>query len=284
MNRELAAPYLHPLRPIPTGMRPRGRLRPPIKCLLCDIYGTLFISASGDIGSTGPLDRRSEQLDQLLSRYGHSISAEKVLKRLYRTIQDFHTASRDQGEDYPEVVIESVWEKVLAFDDSQSLRKFAVEFEMIMNPVWPMPGLERLLEYCRFYGITLGIISNAQFFTPYLFQWLLQATPVQLGFDAELTWYSYRNGCAKPSPVLFQMARRMLAGRGIAQQHVAFIGNDMRNDIRPAQQAGFQTILFAGDSRSLRLRADDPLCKDLTPDRVINELNQLTTDLGQWNE
>jgi putative hydrolase of the HAD superfamily len=219
------------------------------------------------------------QLDRLLSRYGHSISAEKVLERLHRTIQDFHAASRDQGVDYPEVVIESVWERVLAFDDPQSLRNFAVEFEMIMNPVWPMPGLEKLLAHCRNYGIALGIISNAQFFTPHLFEWLLQATPAHLGFDAELTWYSYRNGCAKPSPALFQKALRMLADRGIAHQHVAFIGNDMRNDIRPARQAGFQTILFAGDSRSLRLRADDPLCKDLAPDRVIIDLNQLTLDL-----
>lgn len=279
MNRELAAPYLHPLKPMPTGMRPRGRLRPPVKCLLCDIYGTLFISASGDIGSAGPLDRRSAQLGRLLMRYGHSVPAETVLKRLHRTIRNFHAASRDRGVDYPEVVIETVWEKVLAFDDSQRLRKFAVEFEMIMNPVWPMPGLEKLLEHCRYCGIRLGIISNAQFFTPYLFEWLLQATPVQLGFDAELTWYSYRIGCAKPSPVLFQKAQQMLAGRGIAQHHVAYIGNDMRNDIRPAQRVGFQTVLFAGDSRSLRLRADDPLCRELTPDRVIIDLNQLTSDL-----
>ena len=110
-------------------------------------------------------------------------------------------------------------------------------------------------------------------------EWLLQATPVQLGFDAELTWYSYRNGCAKPSPALFKKALRMLTNRGIAPQRVAFIGNDMRNDIRPAQLAGFQTVLFAGDSRSLRLRADDPLCKDLKPDRMIIDLNQLIPDL-----
>jgi putative hydrolase of the HAD superfamily len=279
MYRELVAPYLHPLKPVPTGMHPKGRLKPPIKCLLCDIYGTLFISASGDIGSAGPLDRRSVQLDQLLRRYGHSISADKVLKRLHRTIRNCHAASRDQGIDYPEVVIETVWKKVLTIDDSQRLRQFAVEFEMIMNPVWPMPDVEKLLVHCRHHGIALGIISNAQFFTPYLFEWLLQATSAQLGFDAELTWYSYRSGCAKPSPALFQNARQMLAGRGIAQQHVAFIGNDMRNDIRPAQQAGFQTILFAGDARSLRLRAQDPLCTDLAPDRIIIDLNQLISDL-----
>jgi putative hydrolase of the HAD superfamily len=279
MDKKLAAPYLHPLKPIPTDMRPEGRLTPPIKCLLCDIYGTLFISASGDIGTSGPLDRRSAMLDQLLERYGHSITADNVLHRLHQTIRNFHASSRNQGVDYPEVVIETVWKKVLAFDDSRSLRHFALEFEMIMNPVWPMPGIDELLAHCRAKGILLGIISNAQFFTPYLFEWLLHATPAQLGFDADLIWYSYRHGCAKPSPTLFRMAERMLADRGIAQQHVAFIGNDMRNDIRPALQAGFQTILFAGDARSLRLRADDPMCENITPDMVINDLKQLTNHL-----
>jgi putative hydrolase of the HAD superfamily len=142
-----------------------------------------------------------------------------------------------------------------------------------------MPGVENLLEHCRYNGIALGIISNAQFFTPCLFEWLLQATPVQLGFDAELIWYSWRHGCAKPSPTLFEMAANMVAARGIEPQQTAFIGNDMRNDIRPARQVGFQTILFAGDARSLRLRADDPLCKDLVPDLVINHLNQLTLQI-----
>jgi putative hydrolase of the HAD superfamily len=260
-------------------MDPSGRLKPPVKCLLCDIYGTLFISASGDIGSSGPPDQKSAQLDRLLSRYGQSITAEKVLEGLHRAIRASHAESRGRGVDHPEVVIETLWEKVLAFDDPQRLRTFAVEFEMIMNPVWPMPGLEKLLEYCRCNGIALGIISNAQFFTPYLFEWLLEATPVQLGFDAELVWYSYRHGYAKPSPALFEMARKTLAGRGIEPHQTAFIGNDMRNDIRPARQAGFQTILFAGDKRSLRLRQDDPSCQGLAPDMVINHLNQLAPEL-----
>ncbi len=279
MDKTLVAPYLHPLRPISTGLQPAGHLTPPIKCLLCDIYGTLLISASGDIGSAGPLDRRSDLLDRLLQRYGCSIPSDVVLKRLHRTIEDFHSASRSQGVDYPEIVIETVWEKVLVFDDSQRLRHFAVEFEMIMNPVWSMPGLEALLGYCRSSDIVLGIISNAQFFTPYLFDWLLQATPAQLGFDPDLTWYSFRHGRAKPSPALFEMARQALSGRGIARDNVAFIGNDMRNDIRPARQAGFQTILFAGDARSLRLREDDPQCRDLAPDMVVTHLDQLIRQL-----
>jgi putative hydrolase of the HAD superfamily len=49
----------------------------------------------------------------------------------------------------------------------------------------------------------------------------------------------------------------------------------MLNDMLPAYAEGFQTALFAGDKRSLRLREDDPRCKNLSPDLVITDLRQL---------
>lgn len=279
MDRSLVGPYLRPLAPKPTGLIPKGRLPAPVKCLLCDIYGTLFISASGDIGSSEFADRTADPIDRLLERYGQPFTADHVQRERFRTIQRLHDASRSQGVDYPEVIIESVWQKILTIDDASQLRRFAVEFEMITNPVWPMPGLNALLERCRSGNILLGIISNAQFFTPRLFEWLLGATPAELGFDSGLCWYSYRHGCAKPSPALFKMARNALTDRGIAPRQIAYVGNDMRNDILPARQAGFQTVLFAGDSRSLRLREDDPACRDITPDLAVSSLEQLVSHL-----
>ena len=56
---------------------------------------------------------------------------------------------------------------------------------------------------------------------------------------------------------------------------VLYVGNDMLNDIYPAAKAGFKTALFAGDSRSLRLRKDKPKCKYLSADIVITDLIQL---------
>ena len=58
---------------------------------------------------------------------------------------------------------------------------------------------------------------------------------------------------------------------------VAYIGNDRRNDMAPAQDVGFQTILFAGDARSLRMRDDDPTCNHVQPDLRITHLDQLTS-------
>ena len=65
----------------------------------------------------------------------------------------------------------------------------------------------------------------------------------------------------------------------IAKEQTAFIGNDMRNDIAPARQSGFQTILFAGDARSLRMRSDDTICREIEPDLQVTHLTQLVSQL-----
>jgi putative hydrolase of the HAD superfamily len=100
-----------------------------------------------------------------------------------------------------------------------------------------------------------------------------------LGFDPSLIFYSYRFEVAKPSPVLFGKAAETLKAKGIQPSDVLYLGNDMLNDIYPAKASGFQTALFAGDKRSLRLRADDSRCKKLTPDLVITDLIQLIRHL-----
>ena len=135
--------------------------------------------------------------------------------------------------------------------------------------------LESLLAACRDAHMPMGIISNAQFYTPCLFKHFLGADVRTLGFADDLTIYSFKTGRGKPSLYLFQLARAKLQARGLKTKRVLFVGNDMLNDIYPAQQVGFQTALFAGDQRSLRLRPDDPRCVNLKPDVVITDLDQL---------
>jgi putative hydrolase of the HAD superfamily len=74
---------------------------------------------------------------------------------------------------------------------------------------------------------------------------------------------------------MFQVAAERLNHMGISVRSALYIGNDMLNDIYPGKQAGFKTGLFAGDARSLRLRENDPKCKDLSVDLVITDLAQL---------
>jgi putative hydrolase of the HAD superfamily len=267
--------HLRQMKPLPTCLKPGGALKKKIKCVLFDIYGTLFISGSGDISIADKKSPEIEKINQLLTKYSIGKSPQTLLNEFYRAIKTRHEELRSRGVDFPEVNIDRIWMKVLSNDDTDIIRQFAVEFELVVNPVYPMPNLEKILSACRHGSILMGIISNAQFYTPYLFKWFLDSDLKGLGFDPDLIFCSYRFEVAKPAPMLFRIAAEKLTAKGIPPAGVLYLGNDMLNDIYPAKGAGFQTALFAGDKRSLRLRSDDPRCKNLSADLVITDLIQL---------
>ena len=267
--------YIRRLSPLSTGLSPTGRLRENIRCVLFDVYGTLFISGSGDIGAAEQGASRRKAINELLRKYRIGKNARTVLDELQAAIQTRHAELRSRGNDFPEVRIDQIWQQVLPINEQKTVQQFALEFELISNPSYPMPHLADLLSACRQKEKSMGIISNAQFYTPCLFRWFLHADPEGLGFNSDLIFYSYRYEMAKPSPTLFKMAAETLIAGGTQPSAVLFLGNDMLNDIYPARNAGFQTALFAGDKRSLRLRTDDPRCRDLTPDLVLTDLGQL---------
>jgi putative hydrolase of the HAD superfamily len=190
-------------------------------------------------------------LKQLLERYGCPLSPREVEGALAAAIRREHQRRRAQGADFPEVRIERLWAELLDLDPTRA-RAFAVEHEALTNPVWPMPGLRGALRSLRRLGLLLGILSNAQFFTPLLFECFLGESPQALGFREDLTLYSCQLGLAKPAPRLFEIARERLAGAGVPAAQVLMVGNDALRDLAPARAAGFQTALFAGDARSLR--------------------------------
>ena len=267
--------YRAEMSPQPTSITPGGGLDGKIQCVLFDIYGTLFISGSGDISIARKSSALIPKLEHLANKYDVGKSPKAIVLELHDAIELEHGRLKDNGIDYPEIKIDEIWQTVLGIDDIQLIRKFAIEYELIVNPVYPMPGLENLLAACRQQNLVMGLISNAQFFTPLLFESFLDARMENLGFDSELVFLSYRVGRAKPSAVIFKMAASAIEAKGLDTTATLFVGNDMLNDIYPAHQIGFQTALFAGDARSLRLRADDSRCFNLSADLILTDLDQL---------
>jgi len=268
-----------PLEPRPTDVAPKLDPLSGIRAVLFDVYGTLVISASGDIGLVGERDPTGA-FAGALEAAGITVPTTAGPDRLEQAIRVFHARCKAAGTEFPEVDILAVWEEVLGGEVPASrdkLARLAVEYECRVNPVWPMPGLVRLLEDLRRRPLVLGIVSNAQFYTPLMLEGFLGASLADLGFDAECCAWSYRLLEAKPSTHIYQVA---LAGldrvHGITSSEVLYVGNDLRNDIRPASLTGCRTALFAGDARSLRLREDDPRCAGVVPDRVVTALSQLT--------
>ena len=275
LSDDLISKYINPLYPHATAVQPGGELTTKVKCIMFDVYGTLFVSGSGDIGIARQKVAKTEQLINLLHKFGIRRSPDAVLNDFFAAIDNEHARLKETGVDFPEVKIDKIWMHVLNNNNLDHIRAFAAEFEFIVNPVYPMPHLEKVLTGCNESNLRMGIISNAQFYTPFLFDWFLGSNPEDLGFQPDLLFFSYMFGCAKPSTYLFQLAAEKLKNMEIPVHAALYLGNDMLNDIYPAQKAGFQTALFAGDTRSLRLREDDPRCGNLSPDIIITDLKQL---------
>jgi putative hydrolase of the HAD superfamily len=267
------------------------------RAVLFDVYGTLFCSAAGEINEEGRPGSDGHR-DALAGEYAPGLGGADLGAYFKNAIVERHRAA---GVEFPEVRVEEIWDGFLRkygkkdnansgaslsgkFADTASAvavsptdaaspaaMELALRYELAVNPVYPMPGALEIIVKLADGGITLGIVSNAQFFTPLLFEAFFGAPPEKLGFTPELLIYSYKMGEAKPSPRLFGRAAERLGSVGITPERCLCIGNDMRNDVSCALDAGFRAALFAGDGRSLRLREET----GKRPSYIVSRLGDL---------
>jgi len=251
-----------------------------IKAVLFDVYGTLFSSGAGDIGSFVPqvcCERHEPASLQSLARQ-HNSTPEALRSFFVEKVKAIHN-SLSEKTSYPEVHVDKIWDEFLILPntppDKRSAREFALRYELAVNPVYPMPGALETITALKEAGFVLGIISNAQFFTPLLFDAFFGKSPGQLGFDPGLLFWSFEHNEAKPSPRLYGKAVKKLESMGIKANECVFIGNDMLSDIYGAKNCGFHSLLFAGDKRSLRLREGENRVKNIKPLWVIRTLDTM---------
>lgn len=287
------------LDPIDAGVENRGGVGRP-KAILFDVYGTLLVSAAGEIASADE-GEADEPFRSALSAVGlPAVDPYPTrLRQVYRQLIDAeHRRKAADGSIAPEVDIEAIWARALAealstasewstepkgsakpFASSDDIRCVArvaaVAYELAANPTWEMPGARRLVTDLVASGIPIGIVSNAQFYTPLFMEALLGDSPGRLGFCDDLVSWSYEVGHAKPDPRVFAGVTSALHRRGIDPAEAVFVGNDMRNDVATAAREGLRTCLFAGDRRSLRLRSGDPAVAGIRPTAVVRSLDTL---------
>lgn len=279
--QQIIREHCQELVPITTNVKPKLHRLDGIRAAIFDVYGTLLISASGDIGANAG-DHRLQAIKQTCELFGLSLKGpgEDALQCFMDEISNAHARHRIEGIKHPEIVIHEIWQTVLpqiANGDLRNVdfRRFSVEYEVRVNPTWPMPGTDATLTNLANRGLVLGIVSNAQFFTPLLFPALLNKSIEDFGFASDLLYFSYEHRQAKPGDYLYREASQQLESHGIVPNEVLYVGNDMLNDITAAATVGFRTALFAGDQRSLRWREDDKRVQGVTPDLVVTKLEHL---------
>lgn len=284
------------MMPLPTGMEPSFHPDPDVRVMIFDIYGTIMISASGDIEES---DISVKNLEMSLKASGIELTVAKhkkqeVLTEMLQSFRDeianVHSWERgNNNRPYPEVDILEIWENILSVQEKNKnlvlkeplcIKCFTFVFEILSNNIYPMPGMKQVISRISEKGIPLGIISNAQFYTPVILNYFMNDTISEeefvKPFDPDITVYSYKYRRAKPDPYLFEMVtRRCREKYNVVPEQILFLGNDMFRDIYPAYNFGFKTVLFAGDNRSLRLREEKAEINHVSPDYVITDLEQL---------
>lgn len=280
-----------PLLPKHTGVEPECLPFPAgtIRAVIFDIYGTMLISGSGDVDhvflSASHLQEACNQCQLSLKTHPDFFV---MLPEIYRKVVENELALRRcKGIEHPEIDITELWPKMIAvlyqeklledIPSQETVEALALIFELCANPVWPMPGFQEILHHFESHGIKTGIVSNAQFYTPMILKYFFGIpynSPLPY-FTSSLCVYSYRTGFGKPAAEIFRHLAPGLNANNLVPHQCLFVGNDMLKDIFSAAAFGMHTALFAGDSRSLRLRANLPQIQALKPDCVITELLQL---------
>ena len=287
VRRIRASKMLEPVR-VAHGETPKLQKLTGIRAVVFDVYGTLISSGVGDI-SLASESNRDARLRASLVDNGFDLteaSREYALDQQLRTIICQHQAKRrSEGVDYPEVEIRLVWQDLIHTmfeknwihaDQTGEIEALIVDYECRVNPTQVMPNLLNTLQAIRERGLIMSIISNAQFYTEHLFEAWTDQSIESLSFSPTCNVWSYQELIAKPSTHLYTTAaNRLMKHHAIDASAVLYIGNDIRNDIWPAQKIGFKTALFAGDDRSLRRRKDDPDCGHIVPDLVLTDLSQI---------
>ncbi len=282
------------LKPESTGIKPRLATgsSSPVKAVIFDIYGTLLVSSSGDIESTYFSE---ENILKALEAGGfdpekiHTDAFQFIFQQLPKKIRDHHTELKTQGHVFPDIDIIRIWQEIieeaekkqlLEVSGDESYTDLVIVFEILSNQVYTMPGMVEILKWLNRQNIPLGVVSNAQFYTPVIMNYFMSGSLIKKmeieGFDPDLTVFSFTELRAKPDVFLFQkIVPKLKEKYNILPSEALFVGNDMVKDIYTAHKAGLKTALFAGDKRSLRLRENDGRIKNIEPDYVITELEQL---------
>lgn len=194
-------------------------------------------------------------------------------------IEEDHERARQLGLQQPEVVIEDVWRRLVEralpgqWVSVDQARFLAARFELETNRVQARPGAANVMFSLSEAGYRLGILSNAQFYTPEILRYALGKNIWSL-FDPDLLIWSYETGAAKPDPAPFARAEAALARIGCWLQNVILVGDSLANDIEPAKRRGWTAIhLLPGGAQE---SPDESSPADLTCENLDQAVEWLT--------
>ncbi|MBI2597456.1 HAD family hydrolase [Candidatus Daviesbacteria bacterium] len=98
--------------------------------------------------------------------------------------------------------------------------------------------LKVFLDLCQTYHIPAGIISNG--YGP-LQRNRLKVVGIESYFTDQLIFISGEIGIAKPDEKIFTLVEKTI---GVSPSNILFFGDDLKNDIEPAEKRSWRTVLI----------------------------------------
>jgi putative hydrolase of the HAD superfamily len=221
-----------------------------------------------------------------------------------KTLSDFYHGlitlnrekARGKGIEYPEIRIEQIWTVIImmlerngysktrraeaggrAFtfaDTADFARCLAYTYNFLSMGRTLYPNAVQALRKLKDDNVVLGIVSNAQFYTPIDLTLLFRdqscgkIEDFNELFDPDLTFFSYEYGVSKPDTLLFRKLFDALYEYHITPSQTVFAGNDFLIDIAPAAALGMKTAFFCGDD-AIAFQHD--LGSEVVPDIVFDD-------------
>ncbi len=252
-----------------------------IQAAIFDIYGTLINYWDDSFSSENKESKLKQVFLNLSNHFEFRATLEKIdpTKPAEQTLFDFyhslitlkHEEAIKGGKSFPEVVIEEVWDIIISIlaRNGYNPIKYQVgtrrDFAKSMAYYYNFFALQRgffggvvpALKALKEKNIRLGILSNAQFYTPIDLTLFIRDNSedkelvdyLEL-FDTDLCFFSYEYGVAKPNQLLYRRLFDALYEAEILPAQTIFIGNDLSLDVKSAEEVGLKTALFTGNVNS----------------------------------
>ncbi|KAI3781642.1 hypothetical protein L2E82_11662 [Cichorium intybus] len=211
-----------------------------LRCITVDVTGTLmaykgelgdyYCMAAKSVGLPCPDYKRVHDgfklaYTEMAKKYPCFGHAEKMPNIIW-----WKTCVRDSfvkaGYDFDEETFEKIFRRVYSTFGSAA-------------PYTVFPDSQPFLRWIRSQGVTVGIVSNAEYRYPDV---ILPALGLHEGSEWDFGVFSGLEGVEKPDPKLYKIALER-AGN-IAPEEALHIGDSMRKDYLPAKSIGMHALLL----------------------------------------
>ena len=272
-----------------------------VRAVLWNVYGTLLSISDGELKfetdnallMTVALDKTIHEFKMWGSMSRKPGQPAEYMREIYKKVLTEQRLAPTQGEKFPEVLSERVWEAIVKklfqkeyqFDATfygplpEYARKVAYFFHASLQGTGCCAGAAAAIKELAGKGMVQGLLADGQCFTGVQ---VARGLSKQDGGATMDTWIppasrflSFAVKARKPSDAAFAAALDSMAAVGVEPAQILHVGSSLTRDIGPAKTWGMKTALFAGDRSSLSATSDQLKDAAYRPDALLTALEQV---------